>query len=131
MFTVEERSKIRWYLGWPGRYLDTFTPLEQGMDVMSAEEETLIRAHLSKLDTLVDTTLPGTYIRLQAIKAGPLLLAADKEIMMLRSEGRRLVGQIAGTIGVPVGHDVFSPTGPDYDGFGYDGPEGGGSRIKF
>lgn len=108
MFTNTEKAKIRWYMGSSDRFIDLFTALEHAMTRVTPEAETLVRAAITKLDDINDVKLPDTYNRLKARKVGSINLATEVEISMLRSEARRIVSQMAATLGVAVGVDVFS-----------------------
>lgn len=127
-FTTNDRARIRWYLGWSARFHQFDSRLEQAMNAVDDEPtddtHTLILNTLSAMDTLMNTTIPDAYNRLKALKVGDIDLPSHGEIMMLRSEGRRLGGQIAACLGVETRHDVWSGVGnKSFAGFG--GPEGG------
>lgn len=110
-FSATEKGKIRWFLGYTSRFYQVVTQLEQAMNAIDAEAEANVRAQITKLDTLV-TEIEGARPRLKAIKVGSIELPQGMEIGVLRSEGRRMVGQVAATLGVPVVHDVFSASAP-------------------
>jgi len=70
----------------------------------------LIVANLTAMDTL-NTGIVDAYGRLKALRVGSIDLSGPGEIGMLRSEGRRLGGQVAATLGVETRHDVWSGSG--------------------
>ena len=106
--TDQNKADIRYYLGYSARYYHTDTVLEGAMSSLEsdAEAETQVLADIVKLQAL-DTRIEGTYDRLKVLKVCDIQLAHKKEMCLLRSEGRRIVGRIASTIGVPVRHDVY------------------------
>lgn len=113
-FTSAQRAKIRWYLGWSARFHQFDSRLEQAMNAVDSEPtddtSALIIANLTAMDAL-NTSIVAAYQRLKATKVGSIDLPGGMEIGMLRSEGRRLTGQVASTLGVEVRHDVWSGTG--------------------
>lgn len=113
-FTTVQRAKVRWYLGWSSRFFQSDSRLEQAMNAVDNETEDatrdLIIANLTALDDL-NTRIVDAYGRLKALKVGSIDLPSHGEIGMLRSEGRRLGGQIAATLGVETRHDVWSGSG--------------------
>lgn len=110
-FSAAEKGKIRWYLGYPSRFYQVQTQLEQAMNAVDGDAESNIRTQLGYLDTLFGDLIAARP-RLKAIKVGSIELPAGGEIGVLRSEGRRFVNQIAATFSVPVRVDVFSSAGP-------------------
>ena len=107
-FSTTERGRIRWFLGYTSRFYQVDSNLEQAMTAIDSEAETNIRTALGKLSS-IETELDGARPRLKALEVGSIKLPGGVEISMLRSEGRRMAGQVASTLGVPVAHDVFSP----------------------
>lgn len=131
-FTSNDRARIRWYLGWSARFHQMDSRLEQAMNAVDMEPtddtKALITGNLAQMDTLMNTTIPAAYNRLKALKVGSIDLPAHKEIAMLRSEGRRLGGQIAACLGVETRHDVWSGAGNK----SFAGPNGleGGNEFR-
>lgn len=112
--TGAQRTSIRRYLGYSARFAQLDTALEFALDSIEtdADAEALVLVLLGKLDG-VSTRLDGVYTRLKAIQVGDgLKLDGAKEVMMIRSEGRRFAGQLAAVFGVQVRHDAFGAFGP-------------------
>lgn len=108
-FTLAERVKIRFYLGWSARFHQTDSRLEQALNAVDMDVDTLafIRTDLMvRLDD-IRTKLTAAHGRLKAMKVGSIDLPGGNEIAMLRSEGRRHASSLAATLGVSVKHDVF------------------------
>lgn len=127
-----DRSRIRFYMGWTQRYLQTDSRLEFAMNAADEDANTLLLIQ----DTLqnggllasladIDSRITGAYLRIQVAEVGTIKLPGALEISILRAEGRRIAGRLASTLGCPVRHDVFSARGPE-DYMGYGGPYGGG-----
>lgn len=131
-FTNAERAKIRMYLGWSARFHQSDSRLEQAMNAVDQEVDNssrdLIIGHITSLDS-IQTRITAAYDRLKALKVGSIDLPAEKEIGMLRSEGRRIGGIVASIFGVETRHDVWAGAGNK--GFaGHDGPGGGGNVMR-
>lgn len=126
-FTTVQRAKIRWYLGWSARFHQADSRLEQAMNAVDQEVDDsshdLIVANITALDA-IGTKMTAAYDRLKALKVGSIDLPGAGEIGMLRSEGRRLGGQIAACLGVETRHDVWSGSG-NKSFAGWNGLEGG------
>jgi hypothetical protein len=123
--TPAQRAQIRTYLGWTARFAQTDTRLEWAMNAIDADPDPSnynnVTALLTQIQTLKDTTLPSTYGRLKAVEVGSIKISEARgtggkgeEIAILRSEGRRMVGELAVIFGVEVRHDVFSGSGPSH-----------------
>lgn len=131
-FTNAERAKIRMYVGWSARFHQSDSRLEQAMSAVDQEVDNssrdLIIGHITALDA-ISTRITAAYDRLKALKVGSIDLPAEKEIGMLRSEGRRIGGIVASIFGVETRHDVWAGTGNK--GFaGHDGPSEGGNVMR-
>lgn len=107
------KAKIRFYLGWPERFHQTDSSLEQAMLAIDTkpDAQTLIEAELTRLAS-IDTKIDDSANRFKAMKVGSIELPGGLELGLLRSQGRAAVGRIASILGVNVRHDVFSGTGP-------------------
>lgn len=132
-WTTTEKARLRLYLGWSARFHQFDSRLEQAFSAIESEPDDatrdLIVAVMTSLDD-VRTRIVDAYSRLKARVVGSITLPGAEEIAMLRSEGRRLVGQIAATLGVAVRHDIFKGAGPRSFA-GFDGPyDGGGNAIR-
>jgi hypothetical protein len=110
-FTSAQKASIRRYMGWSARFHQVDTALEQAMSAVEGEPHDatydLIDGWLAQLAD-INTRITDAYGRLKAKVVGSITLPGHDEIGMLRSEGRRIVGQMAATFGVEVRHDAFS-----------------------
>lgn len=106
--TAQNKADIRYYLGYSARYFFTDTILESAMRSIESdpEAEAQVLADVARLQAL-DTRIEGVYDRLKALRVCDIYVAGKKEMCALKSEGRRIVGRIASTIGVPTRHDVY------------------------
>jgi hypothetical protein len=123
-WTLTQKAQVRLYLGWSARFWQTDSRLEQAMNAMDdkAEELTICTGLLTSLAD-IDTRLTACYSRLKALQVGRITLPGHGELMALRSEGRRLSGRLASTLGVAIRHDVWSGRGPSAFS-SYDGTDG-------
>ncbi len=130
-FTAAQRAKVRWYLGWSARFHQMDSRLEQAMNAVDSEVDDsshdLVLLNLTAMDDL-NSRIVSAYNRLKALKVGSIDLPSHGEIGMLRSEGRRLGGQVAALFGVETRHDVWSGSGNK----SFAGPNGleGGNTIR-
>ncbi len=109
MLTEAERSAIRKYLGWPGRFHDEHPALEQGFLALTVDDEVEVRRELERItdpDTGIEVRLTEALDRLAARALGTITLN-PMEIAALRSEGRRAVARIAALMGVQVLSNAF------------------------
>lgn len=131
-FTSAQKASIRLYMGWSARFHQFDSALEQAMSAIDSEPDDsthdIIVADLTALDDLCDR-LTDSYGRIKAMKVGAIDLPGTNEIGLLRSEGRRVAGRIAATLGVEIRHDVFKGAGPRHR-VGFGGPYGGGNVMK-
>lgn len=129
--TEAQRVQVRLYLGWSARYRQMDSRLEQSMYAVDALPDTLtvVTGLLTSLAD-IDTRLTAAYGRLRAAAIGDITLPGDRELLALRSEGRRLSGRLASTLGVAVRHDVWSGCGPT-DYASADGMVGGANSVRF
>jgi hypothetical protein len=132
--TEAERVQIRRYVGYPmdrlyvkleaaicriqastepGSYtVGGQTFLNAGLYATN-DVEVFVRGLLTNLAT-VEARLGALWDSHDAGKVDELTVDGPRGALMLRSEGRRLVGQLAGALGVPIYRDVFST--PKVDG---------------
>lgn len=97
--TDGQKAQIRLYLGYPDVNRSTRPALEGAMLALSADAELLVEDLLTRLDTL-QTSLEGHW-SFQAVKrAEEVTLSGFDGLVALRSEGRRLVNQLASILGV-------------------------------
>jgi hypothetical protein len=144
LLTDAQRAEVYFFCGWPQRWVQENTALEQAMNAIGGRPEmqallsnSLVaspKGLLAQARLLYDVTIPATYRRLKATKVGTIELDARAEIRMLRDEGRRLVNGICTLLGVTADGDVFGPgeggvAGSSSFGIQTRGPGGGGNWI--
>lgn len=124
-WTETQKAQVRLYLGWPARFWQTDSRLEQAMNAVNdkAEELALCTALLTSLAD-IDTRITACYTRLKALKVGKIELPGAGELGALRSEGKRLSARLALTLGVAMRPGVWGGGGPSAFSSD-DGPEGG------
>lgn len=131
MLTAAQKADIRYYLGYATRHHNADTILESAMDAIANDPdgEALVIATITKIKA-VDTKLEAAQDRLKAMEVCDIKLGHKEEVCGLRSEGRRLVGRVASTLGCPVRHDSFGSAPfnvyADWFGTGYQG----GNELK-
>ncbi len=116
-FTEAERVDIRKYLGFPALFQQANPRLEFAMTAVQStadggirpdgSTEALIRKTLGKLATLEDS-LEALWTQAQALTVDELKIDPARGMMVLRAEGRRLVGIIAVVLNTVPRIDVFS-----------------------
>lgn len=134
-FSEAERVQIRRYVGYPMDRL--YVKLEAAIcRVQSRDEagnytiggqsflnagiyatndvELFLRGILANLVT-VESRLAELWDSHDAGQVDEIKVDGPRGALMLRSEGRRLVGQIAGALGLPIYRDVFSS--PKIEGY--------------
>lgn len=134
--TGPQKEKIRFYCGWSERFHAFDSRLDMALAAVDVLPE--VEAHLTNAATgdppgiiaLLDekvTQLRGVTDRLKASAVGSITLN-PAELYQLRSEGRRLTGQLCAMLGVERRHDVFgSSSVRTFQGL--DGPEGTGNYV--
>lgn len=129
--TLTERANIRYYLGWTFRFRQQSSKLEFAMDAINSESQTdgevtvvIIRDLITKI-AAIETEIGKMHTRFKADVIGSITLN-KQELDMLRSEGTRFCAQMAGILGVPVVHNIFSSQAPKYE-MGWFGKMGSGS----
>jgi hypothetical protein len=127
--TDAQKDSVRQYMGWTFRFRQTDSQLELALNAVDADA-TVQATVIGMLAVLanVDTLIVAAYARIKAksIDEGDVVLMESQEIAILRSEGRRGVGRLAGYLGVPVRQDVYGSALPTHFA-GYHGPYGGGT----
>ena len=108
-----QRAQVRKYLGWPARWWQTTSQLEQAMNALDQAAAELAEV-LTMLTELAahDARITACYGRLKAMKVGSIELTGHGEILALRSEGRRLSGRLSAKLGVPIIQDAWGSGGP-------------------
>ncbi len=106
-FTLTEKAKIRFYLGYQDLFRDINTSLESQLSAtgISAEAQTIVKSILSSLAD-IDTKLLGSHTRLKASTVGSIKLNAE-ELYQLRGEGRRFVLRLSSIFGVSPREDIY------------------------
>jgi hypothetical protein len=130
-FSLAEKTRIRMYLGWATRYLQSETRLESAMVALDPEAEQVVREQLGQCAS-VDNKLLEAESRFAAKEVGSISLPGGDEMSFLRSRGRQAVGRLAAILGVEVRHDVFAGAGPT-NAAGYGGmyePQGTSNVIR-
>jgi hypothetical protein len=131
-FTSTQKAKLRLYMGWSARFHQFDSALEQAFSAIDSEPDDSTHDILVQLVVDLDdiqVRIKDAYSRLKAKVVGSITLPSHDEIAMLRSEGRRLVGQVSATFGTPVRHDIFKGSG--FRMFaGFDGLYGGDNAFR-
>lgn len=104
--TTTQKAGVRRYLGYPDINRESHQGLESAMVALSAEGEVVVGDLLTQL-AAIDAQLQTSWSRQKVVKAEDVILAGHDEILGLRHEGRRLAGQLAGTLGVEPRRDAF------------------------
>jgi hypothetical protein len=116
-FVEAERVQIRRYLGYSRlnyqfdpRLEVTITTVQATTDGGSFPDDTTevaIRATLASLAAL-ETKLTALWDQAQAVDADGLKIDVPRAMIMLRAEGRRLVGYLADSLDMKPKRDIFS-----------------------
>jgi hypothetical protein len=126
--SAAERANVRLYLGWVDRFRQTDSRLEQALNAVDGDTDAynIVESILASIAAL-ETDITAAYKRFKAVKVGSIELEGDKELGLLRSEGRRFSGRLASFLGVEIRHDVWSGSGPrSYSSWGGLVPAGDG-----
>ena len=115
-FSEGERVQIRRYLGYSRLYLQSDPRLEAVMTSVQSQAdggsspdsstEDLIRSLLGDLVEL-QRSMKALWAQAQALDADGLKIDVARAMAVLRSEGRRLVGEIADQLEIHPRRDVF------------------------
>lgn len=100
------KAKVRRYLGYPDVNRELYHALEGALVALSAEAVTEVEAILTQLATL-ETTLTGGWSYQHVKRAEEVTLAGMDGLAALRSEGTRLVRQLAAMLGVDIRSNPF------------------------
>ncbi len=128
--TDAQKDQVRQYMGWTFRFRQTDSQLELALNAVD-QDTTVQSTVVSQIAVLVDvdSRIVAAYERIKAkVLIGDVELMESQEIAILRSEGRRGVGRLAGYLGVPVRQDVYSGSLPNRFS-GYEGSYGGGGNL--
>jgi hypothetical protein len=121
MLTDAQKADVYFFAGWPQRYVQINTSIEQGLDQLASRpaNEALLGnpltgsppGLLARARQLFDVTIPSAYKRLKVKQAGKIQLDATGELEALAEQGRILAGAICSVLGIERDKDVFAPTG--------------------
>lgn len=125
MLTDTEKAQIRLYLGYPDHMRYQHTRLESVLNNLSAEAEVLVRAQLTKLET-VETALLENGTEGAGIKRVDEIWFENGSIAttQVRKTGRQYVARISIITGVSIYSDVFGSAGYLGDSFSRSGSGG-------
>lgn len=114
-FSEAQRAKIRLYMGWPARFFQEESALEQSMNAVESEVDTYneIVVILTRLDD-IDTRITACYTRLKAMQVGAIKLPGQLELGALRSEGMRVASHLASILGIEIRNNYW--TAAPYEG---------------
>jgi hypothetical protein len=120
-FTEAERVKVRRYLGFAAIYLQAEPMLENALSAVQStadggtrpdnSTELDIRELLTHLAT-IETKLRELWNCSKTLKVDDVTVDPARAMLMLRMEGRRLVGYLAVALGTRPVRDVFSGVPP-------------------
>ena len=114
-FTEAQKTKIRYYLGYPNIHLTANVRLEMAItllgdgDSVQAEIETILAVIATIEDKLSSTALDVAGI--QAVGQGDPEFYKGQILVDLRNEGRRNSNKISIIAGVPIANDVWGQVG--------------------
>ncbi|HEY1697978.1 MAG TPA: hypothetical protein VGG39_37720 [Polyangiaceae bacterium] len=127
-WTEADRATIRSYLGFPALFLQADPRLEAAMTAVLAiadngtrpdnSTELQIRGWLAQLAS-IETRLESLWDEAEALKVDELGVDPMRAMVMLRAEGRRIVGRVARALGTSPRHDVFTGAEPKPHGSPY------------
>ena len=116
-WTEADRAKLRHYLGFPALFHQAEPRLENAIHSVQSEAdggtrpdnstELQIRGWLLQLARL-EARLEEVWDEAEALKVDELGIDPARALYVLRSEGRRVVGNLARALGTLPRHDVFS-----------------------
>lgn len=115
--TEAQIAEVYFFCGWPQRYVQINTAIEQAIDAIAAKpaQEALLTngltdspvGLLAKVRYLYDVEIPKARKRLKARQVGKIVLPEHRELEQLAEEGRKLTGAICSCLGVERDADVF------------------------
>jgi hypothetical protein len=124
-WTESDRATLRHYLGFSALFLQADPRLELAITSVQSRSdggtrpddstERLIRGWLAQLARL-EKRFEELWDEAEALKLDSLGVDPYRALAMLRSEGRRVVANIARALGTSPRHDVFSEAQPNPDG---------------
>ena len=124
-WTESDRATLRHYLGFAALFHQADPRLELAITSVQSKAdggvrpdnstELLIRGWLAQLARL-ERRFEELWDEAEALKLDSLGVDPYRALVMLRSEGRRVVGNIARALSTSPRHDVFSEATPNPDG---------------
>lgn len=127
-WTEADRATIQSYLGFPALFLQADPRLEAAMTAVLAvvdngtrpdnSTELQIRGWLAQLAS-IEARLESLWDEAEALKLDELGVDPMRAMVLLRAEGRRIVGRVARALGTAPRHDVFSGAEPNPHGSPY------------
>lgn len=109
--TETQKAQARQYLGWERGY-DRNSKLEDKLTNLSADEETLVAAVLTRLvalDTALDGLVTGGAARVR--KVDEIEFQPDSAFVLYREQGRSLVARLTALLGVEPLRDYYGDGG--------------------
>lgn len=116
-----DRALLRHYLGFGALFLQADSRLEAALSAVQSvadggtrpddSTERLIRGWLAALER-IERRLRELWAEAEALKVDDLGVDPYRGLALVRSEGRRLVSNIARALGTAPRHDVFSAMAP-------------------
>lgn len=128
MFTESDRVNIRSYMGAGSIYLQLFPKLENAITAVQAiadggsrpdnSTELFIKAIIVDLQT-IETKLKAIHCQVQVVEANQkeIVLNTAQGIYLLKSEGRRMIGNLSRTLACAPLYDFFSSQTPSAENF--------------
>lgn len=108
--TEDQKAGVRRYLGYPDVNRILYQSLEGAMVALSESGVAQVGAVLQDLEA-IEEHLRGSWSRQKVHRAEDVVLAGHDELAGLRSEGNRLVDQLASILGVSVRSYPFTTGG--------------------
>lgn len=111
-FTDAQRVQIRYFMGYPQLYLQTYSILEMALNAIEqkAEMSALVLELVASLQNIDAELLNGLkYIKVDRVD-NIMNTSRMAHINILRSEGRRLVNRLGATLNTSRRADVFGTT---------------------
>lgn len=111
--TGTERASIRRYLGYPARFHEWDTILEQAMNALDGtDDEAVVRTELARC-AAIDAELDALDGSIQdVVNAGSTIrLSPAQQLSVIRSRGRQAVARLSALFAVPIRSDAFGTGG--------------------
>ena len=108
--STANKAAVRRYLGYPDINRVVYTEIESAMVALSAEGEDVVEGLLTQI-AAVQTRLAGEWSYVRVVRAEEVTLDGQGALRALRSEGRRLVGELAAVFDLSPKRDIFGGGG--------------------